>query len=235
MSHNEEIVNFILRHTPKLSGSMDYQELVSHIEKNYDSSNQELMNFFGNLLRDYAEKVRPVPARAKDLDPVFVSLAVGTDKSQKHLTSICAISKDEIAATDGHRIHKARIPNGDFTPGDRFEVKRGKLVKIEYDGPDFPTLDLINPRPDRCDHREIKVAPENFVDVHLATGMPVYHIEIEGVRFVLNKQYVDDAMSWGSMLISFDDSLGPVLFTCRTRSAVVMPMRDDWTKKEVGN
>jgi len=236
MSHNEEIVNFILRHTPKLSGSMDYQELVSHIEKNYDSRNQELMNFFGNLLHDYAEKVRPVPARAKDLDPVFVSLAIGTDKDRKYLTSICAISKDEIAATDGHRVHRARIPNGNYTPGARFEVKRGKLVKIEYDGYDFPPLDQVTPRPDMCDHREIKVTPQDFVDAHLATGMPVYRIEIEGVRFVFNKQYVDDAMSWwDSMSISFNGSLDPVLFTCGNRSAVVMPMCDDWTKKKVDN
>jgi len=240
----DDVVNHILRHTPALGGSLDYQELVDRIVRivrspEFNQHDENLRELFGVLLRDYAGSTQTVPARAKDLDTVFVSLAQSTDKNRKFLMYICAISKDTIAATDGHRVHKATIPNGNFKPRTRYTCKHGKLEEIspetlgqiEYDRLiDFPPIDKVFPA--NFEYTDIKVSLANFVEAHMACGTPIYRFQHGDFKIVLNKQYVDEAFSWrNSMFLSFNGSLDPVVFSAGSRSAVVMPLRDSWTKK----
>jgi len=157
----------------------------------------------------------------------WVAKATSTDETRRVLTFLFIAENKDIVATDGQRLHLARVDHS-FEPGFYRVLKTGPTVWIDRQE---DAIGIV-PYPDYT-----KVIPEMSPDTHAIspTGNQSYLFNLcvgvhgAGGGVVVNSDYLSDAVPNAArkyvVHISGTDAVSAVRIDHALGTAVVMPMR----------
>ena len=197
----------------KKSKKEDCQAIIKMLVEKYPDNTIEFAKLYNYFMP-------PAPAKPKTAFH-WVAKAASRDKTKENLLYVY-VDKQNIVATDGHRLHVAKNTDN-LSPG--YYCPRTMDYVYAPDYMQFPDYCRVVPSVDSLHHTvtDIEVIQNNDKNATVCYKLRRSSGDNDGPT--VNKKYYDDCLSYGVDDVMFENNITPVLVTNGDCYAVLMPMR----------
>jgi hypothetical protein len=193
--------------------------IAQDIVRNLAKQHPECMYDLAKLYTFFMESPKAKPKTNFE----WVALAMAKSDVRPYLNFVY-VDDEHIVGSDGHRLHMA--PTDGREPG-FYNLAEDK---VEFGGHKYPNYKRLVNRYFTCSH-EITVQELPVVEIE-PLKIPSYSLEFgntfaEKRALHIQKKYLDQAtVGHETVLINFTDDLGAIRIDMGTRTAVIMPIRE---------
>ncbi len=204
----------IQTHAYNTKRKMPRHKVMEMLEDIYSTADDSMRDQLAAAYKAY------IPAATKKPKNVFdwVYMARGTEQTRPYLNFVWSDGEGNIVATDGHRLHLARM---DLVRG----FYDGQCKPVDYDGtfPDFWRV-IPEDHPQTVDFNGCELVNIGKTIAYKHNGGT-----LDG-GITVNKQYIDAANSMGASVFSYPSKDSMAFKACKAqwpdgRVAVVMGLR----------